>query len=117
MINMKNCKGMYGLARALAIEKGPRRFGRAAGYCLTYKEVKILYVSWGFSMKRKTMGDHLLTWEDLGWVKRYQNGEGDSAVYFFLFEENSETIPLVREVEMRFQDMKGVEGFFGVVLG
>lgn len=117
MINMKNCKGMYELAKALAISKGPRRYGRVAGYCVTLPEVKELYIKWGFSMKRKTMSDHLKTWADVGWVKRYDSGEYGSGIYFFLFNEDPEALPLVKQVEQGFPDMYPVEGYDGVVIG
>lgn len=108
---------MYELAKALAVSKGPRRYGRVAGYCATLVEIKELYITWGFSMKRKTMSDHIQTWVDVGWVKRVNSADDGSTIYFFLFKGDSDAAQMSKQVEQMFPDMSHVDGYEGVVFG
>lgn len=118
VINTKNCKGMYELAKALAIQNGPRRFMKIAGYALTYSELRALYIEWGFSMKRPTMKEHLRTWEEIGWAKHFNVGADGSVVYFFLLnEKDPNTLPMLKSLTLAYPDMEKTSELNGVVLG
>lgn len=109
---------MYELAKALAIQNGPRRFMKIAGYALTIAELRSLYIEWGFSMKRPTMKEHLKTWEEIGWAKHFNVGDNGAVVYFFLLDDKDpNTLPMMRSLTLAFPDMDKTEDLNGVVLG
>lgn len=85
-MSMKNSKTMYGLAKALAIEIGPRTFKTYTGYCLTQKEAEDVYRSEGFT-NMNTVSRHLDSWVQLNWVNRLNVDENAESVYFFVLDD------------------------------
>lgn len=103
---MKNFKAMYALAKAKAIDKGPRRFRKLAGFALTEEELKKIYTLEGFVPKRSVWSSHAEIWEELGWARWYAVGENGSRVLYFVLEkEDPSNPPLLSKIGMAFPDM------------
>lgn len=75
---------MYALAKAMALEAGPRFIDLdsgevgskpkgpkcAVGYGMTMADLKSLYSENGFSVKGNGLTSHLATWDYAGWIYR-----------------------------------------------
>lgn len=103
---MKNGKTMYVLARATAIERGPRKFKRFVGYALTETELKRIFVLEGFNPQKKTMTNYIDMWLEFGFVKSYNGlGENGEKVYFFILDnDSSDESGLIMKLGLKFPD-------------
>lgn len=87
---MKNSKTMYGLAKAKAIEYGPRQYGKCAGFYLTKGEMKTLFIEEGFNTNRPTMGNYIAVWLELGYIYTIKQDGYDEPVHFFLLDDGED---------------------------
>lgn len=63
---MKSSKTMFGLAKAMAVAKGPRIWcGTRCGVYLTVEELSGLYMAEGFNRKGSAMHRHIGGWMEL----------------------------------------------------
>ncbi len=84
---MKNQRTMYVLAKAKAIEDGPKTFRIFSGYALTEGEIKRIYTREGFT-NPKTIQRHLDIWKDAEWVVSQPVGANKESVYFFTLDDS-----------------------------
>lgn len=71
VIGMKNANSMYALAKASAIEQGPRIAAGQYGYALSMAELTRIYAQNGFNIRTRqgrppAMENHLGIWEAAG---------------------------------------------------
>lgn len=103
---MKNGKTMYVLARATAVERGPRKFKRIVGYALTEHELKRIFVLEGFNPQKKTMSNYIDMWLEFGFVKAFNLGEEGEKVYFFVLDKGTpEDTSLIKKLELAYPDV------------
>ena len=89
-IAMKNNKTMYELAKAKAIDYGPRLLGKYAGFYMTESELRILFAEEGFNIERPTMGNYVKVWRDLGRIFAVKPEGMEEASYFFLLDDGGD---------------------------
>lgn len=102
---MKNAKTMYQLARAKAIERGPRKFKRFVGYALTDAEVKRIFIEEGFNPQKKSMASYLAMWQEMEWMKRLPLGDEGDCVYFIILGSGCEDPSLLKKLEISYPDV------------
>lgn len=87
---MKNSKSMFGLAKAKAIDYGPRQYGKCAGFYLTKTELKTLFIEEGFNVSRPTMNNYIGVWRELNYVYAVKQDGFDEPVFFFLLNDTED---------------------------
>lgn len=85
---MKNQKTMYLLAKAKAINEGPKTYRMFTGYALTRGEVKRLYTGEGFT-KPDTFKRHIDIWVEVGWIMIQPVGPNKEDVFFFTLDDSN----------------------------
>ena len=114
---MRNLKSMYDLAKAKAIELGPRKFKKLAGFALTETELKKLYTEAGFIPKRRVWSSHCEIWEDMQWARSFKVGdEGENVIFFTLDKADGKQASCLLTLTKKFPDMND-SGLCGVVIG
>lgn len=104
---MKNSKTMYLLAKAKAIEKGPRMFRRFGGYCLTEPELKKIFLMEGFNPRKKTYESYISLWKEFGLIKALTTDANGGTVFYILLDDTeSSDIPLFKGLDMKFPESK-----------
>lgn len=84
---MKNQRTMYVIAKAKAIEEGPKTFRMFSGFALTEADIKRIYTREGFT-NPNTIQKHLQIWEDVEWVVMQPVGTNKENVYFFTLDDS-----------------------------
>ena len=87
-MSMKNQKTMYALAKAKAIEEGPKTFRMLSGYALTEAEIRRMYAVEGFT-KPATIDRHLAIWKDVEWVDVQPVGPNRENIFFFTLDDST----------------------------
>lgn len=113
-MRMKNSSTMLAEARSIAISKGVRSFRKFAGYAITIKELKTLYLRNGFNLSRNTMQNHINIWTELGEVKGFKAGEEGDMVYFMYLDCEDDS-KLREQAQEKYPEKDWIDSFEGVL--
>lgn len=103
---MKSSRTMYDLAYDDAVHHGFRRFGEKAGYCLTIKELTMIFFREGFNPDRSGMRRYIAQWEGFDLVTTDETG----GVYWFSlrYEDARRTKEMAKEMGIPETDIVGL---------
>lgn len=111
---MKNSSTMLAEARSIAISKGARDFRKFAGYAITQKELKVLYLRNGFNLKRDTLQRHIDIWTELDEVRGYKAGDDGEMVYFMALDYEKDS-KLREKAQEKYPEKNWIDSFTGVL--
>lgn len=100
---MKNSRTMYLLARARAIDKGPKKYSRFVGYALTEKELRRIFVLEGFNPAKGSIGKYIEIWEECGFVKKIAVGQEGEQVFYFVLDPTAD-FSLLKKIEIAYPE-------------
>lgn len=108
---MKNSKAMLGLAKAVALAKGPREFKvsqerSVLGYALTNGELTDLYLREGFSANGRARDAHVKVWLEIQKACQQKTEKGEPVLFFYLDIKEGEDVSYYGQLLKAFPAFK-----------